>query len=58
MSYKVYKITELIFDTIPRYHPDNLPERYNEALLKKTEFSVKENKDIMKKMNITQIKSK
>ena len=32
---------------------DNLPQRYNEALLKKTELSLKENKDVMKKLNIT-----
>ena len=36
-SYSLYKITEINIDTIPSYHVDNLPERYNEALLKKTE---------------------
>ena len=39
-SYKIYKITEIINDTIPSYRPDNLPERYNESLLKKTELTV------------------
>ena len=34
-SYNLYKITEIINDTIPSYHIDNLPERYNEALLKR-----------------------
>ena len=29
-SYKLYKITEVINDTIPSYKIDNLPERYNE----------------------------
>ena len=52
-SYKLYKITELIIDTIPSYRLDNLPERYNEALLKKTELSKKENNSVMKKINIT-----
>ena len=33
-SYKLYKITEIINDTIASYHIDNLPERYNEALMK------------------------
>ena len=33
-SYKLYKITHIINDTIPSYHIDNLPERYNESLLK------------------------
>ena len=52
-SYKLYKITEIINDTIPSYRLDNLPERYNEALLKKTQLSLKENDAVMKKLNIT-----
>ena len=52
-SYKLYKITELAKDTIPTYRLDNLPERYNEALLKKTQLSLKENIAVMKKLNIT-----
>ena len=51
-SYKLYKITEIINETIPIYHIDNLPERYNESLLKRTELTMKENKDVMKKFNI------
>ena len=51
-SYKLYKITELINDTVPSYRLDCLPERYNESLLKKTELSMKENKDVMKKLNL------
>ena len=31
---------------------NNLSERYNESLLKKTELSMKENKDVMKKLKI------
>ena len=38
-SYKLHKITEIIKDTIPSYRLDNLPERYNESLLKKTELT-------------------
>ena len=52
-SYKLYKISEIIKDTIPSYHIDNLPERYNESLLKKTDLSMKENDNVMKKLNIT-----
>ena len=52
-SYKLYKISEIINDTIPSYKVDNLPERYNESLLKKTQLTLKENKDVMKKSNIT-----
>ena len=51
-SYKLYEITEIINDTIPTYHIDNLPERYNESLLKKTELSLKQNKDVMKALNL------
>ena len=51
-SYKLYKITEIINDTIPGYHIDNLKERYNESLLKKTNLTMKENKDVMKKLNL------
>ena len=51
-SYKLYKITEIINDTIPAYKINNLPERYNESLLKKTELSMKENDNVMKKLLI------
>ena len=51
-SYKLYKITEIINDTIPSYNIDNLPERYNESLLKKTDLTLKENNAVMKKLNI------
>ena len=37
-SYKLYKDTEIINDTIPAYKIDNLPERYNESLLKKQSY--------------------
>ena len=52
-SYMIYKITERINDTIPSYRIENLKERYNEALLKKTDLTLKENKDVVKKLNIT-----
>ena len=37
---------------MPSYIINNLPERYNEALLKKTELTRKENDTIMKKLNL------
>ena len=40
-SYKLYKITEIINDTKTSYRLDNLKERYNEALLKKPELTIK-----------------
>ena len=52
-SYKLYKITEIINDTIPSYRLDNLPERYNESLLKKTVLTMKENDNVMKKLNLS-----
>ena len=51
-SNKLYKITEIINDTIPSYRLVNLKERYNESLLKKTELTMKENKDVMKILKI------
>ena len=51
-SYKLYKITELINDTIPSYEINNLPERYNESLFKKTKLTLKENNSVMKKLKI------
>ena len=51
-SHELYKITEIIKDTIPSYRNDNLPERYSEALLKKTELTLKENKDVMMTLNL------
>ena len=52
-SYRLYKITEIINDTIPSYKIDNLIERYNESLLKKRELTMKENDSVMKKLNIS-----
>ena len=56
-SYKLYKITEIINDTKPSYRIDNSTERYNESLLKTTELTMKENDNVMKKLNITEFKS-
>ena len=57
-SYNLYRITEVNNDTIPSYKIDNLKERYNESLLKRTDLTMKGKKDVMRKLNITQIKSK
>ena len=51
-SYELYKVTEIIDDTIPAYEIDNIPERYNESLLKKTELTIKENNNVMKKLRL------
>ena len=51
-SYKLYKITEIVNDTTPSYKINNLPERYNESLLKKTNLTMKENNSVMKKLRL------
>ena len=51
-SYNLYKITEIVNVTIPSYKINNLPEGYNESLLKKTDLTVKENDNVMKKLKI------
>ena len=51
-SDKLYKITEIINDTMPSYRLNDLSERYNESLIKKTELSMKENNIVKKKLNI------
>ena len=51
-SYRLYKIIEISNDTIPTYKIDNLKERYNGSLLKKTELTLKENDAVMKKLNL------
>ena len=51
-SYKLYKITQILNETIPSYRLDKLSERYNEALLKKTNLTMKENNSVMKKFSI------
>ena len=53
-SYKLYTITEVIYDTIPSYRIDYLPERYNENLLLPTKLSLDENNEVMKKLNLIQ----
>ena len=50
---KLYEITEFAIDTRPSYKIDQIPERYNEALLKKTIITMKENDSVMKKVYVT-----
>ena len=50
--YELYKITEIINDTIPSYKINNLTERYSESLLKKTNLTLKENNSVMKKLRL------
>ena len=49
--YNLLNLSEIVIDTIPSYRFDSLPERNNEALLEKTEITMKENKDVMKALN-------
>ena len=52
-SYILYKTTEIINRTKPSNKINNLKERYNEVLLKKTQLTLKENGSVMKKLHIT-----
>ena len=51
-SYKLYKTTKIINDKIPRYCIHSIKERYNESLLKRTELTLKEKKDVMESLNL------
>ena len=51
-SYKFYKITEIVNDTIASYRLENFKERHNAALLKKTELTMTEKISFMKKIEI------
>ena len=53
-SNKSYTITEVIYDTIPSYTIDYLPERYNENLLLPTKLSLEQNNKIMKELSLIQ----
>ena len=53
-SYKLYKIREVIHDTIPSYRNDYLPERYNENLILPTKLTLEQNNQVMKKLNLIQ----
>ena len=59
-SYKLYKITAIINDTIPSFRNNNLPERHNEASLKKINLTIKEKKRCYEKSQfyLAQVRSK
>ena len=50
--YKLHKITETKKDAVPSLKKDNLPERFNEAILKSTQLTLKEIDSVIKKLNI------
>ena len=51
-SYKLYKVTEINYDTTRSYKIDNLLESYNQAFLKKTQLTMKENHSVMEELTI------
>ena len=53
-SYMLYKITEVIHNTIPSYRIDYLPERHNGNLLLPTKQSLDEYNKVMKELNLIQ----
>ena len=40
---------------MPSYTIDNLPEHYNEVLLKLTKLTMKENKNVLNALNLDQL---
>ena len=50
-NFILYTITEVIYDTIPSYRINYLPERYNENLIIPTNLSLEENNQVMKELN-------
>ena len=53
-SYKIYKITEVLYKTVPSYRIDHLPERFNGNLLLPTKISLDENNRVMRELNLIQ----
>ena len=53
-SYKLYTITEVIYDTIASSRIDYLSERYKESLLLPTKLSLEQNNQVMKEVNLIQ----
>ena len=51
-SYKLYTITEVIYDTIHSYRINYLPERYNQNILLPTKLTLEQNNKIMKDLNL------
>ena len=51
-SNKLYMKTEVIHETIPSYHIDFLPERYNQSILKKSKLTLNENDQVMSNLNL------
>ena len=47
---KLQKVLMIQYQLIT--HIENLPKRYNEALLEKTELTLKKSKDVMKALNL------
>ena len=53
-SYKLYKIAEIIHDTIPRYRFNCVPERYNQNLLLPTKLILGENNKVLNELIVFQ----
>ena len=51
-SYEFYTIIKSINDAIPTNHSNKLPERYNGALLKKSERTMEENDKVLRQLSL------
>ena len=53
-AYELYRITEVIQDTIPSFRISYLPERFNQNLLLPAKLFLDENNQVMEKLNLFQ----
>ena len=50
--HELYTVTQMIYDSIPTYRINYLPERYNENLMRSTKLTLEENNQVMEKLNL------
>ena len=53
-NYKLDFLTQLLYDTYPKYEINHLPERYIENLLSSTKLTIFEYKQVMMKLSLHQ----
>ena len=54
--YELLNITKINKDTLPSYKNKNLPEKQNEAVVRKRKLTMKESKDALKALGLYYIK--
>ena len=54
-SHILYRMAEVIHDTIPSFRLNYLPERYNQNLILPAKISLDENIKVLKELNLIQL---